>query len=249
MEVRRKIQKYLSCNAVILWIFNESIFHNIRYEQIFWLIHSSFIFLIFFGYYDSFIEPFRRKYFQYFNKHHTVYKKVTNSTDIWKLLLVLFKLRKRRTILFFSLIYNFRTTIETMKLFDATCSSFAVLGISPRSSCQKYPFNAKILWVYLCYWLEITLHWMYLSRNAHNLEEYSDLIFRLSSLSLNAGCYTVYVMKAEKLFQNRELLGKIIDESKKIDTLIWVEYKLHQLLIHIWLSNIIVIGTEFRNNF
>lgn len=67
--------------------------------------------------------------------------------------------------------------------------------------------------VYLCYSVQIILHWMYFSRSAHTIEEYSDFIFRISVLTLVAACYTVYVINVEKIFEIRNMCEEIIDQS------------------------------------
>lgn len=110
-----------------------------------------------------------------------------------------------------------------MKTFQSMRSGFASLGISPRSSHQKYPFNAKMLMVYLCYWTGIALHWAYISQNAHSFEEYSNLVFGISLLSFNTACYTVYAIKVDNLNEACLLCEKIVDRSK------WIEVNLNHI--------------------
>lgn len=72
---------------------------------------------------------------------------------------------------------NFSSFNETMKRFQSIYSYCAILGISPPCLHQKYPFNAKVLMIYLCYCLQITLHCAYLYRNVLNFEERLNLFF------------------------------------------------------------------------
>lgn len=109
---------------------------------------------------------------------------------------------------------NFSSFNETMKRFQSIYSYCAILGISPLCLHQKYPFNAKVLMIYLCYCLQITLHCAYLYRNVLNFEERLNLFFWISLLFIIAACHTAYVIKVEELYQCLDSCEKIIDESK-----------------------------------
>lgn len=103
-----------------------------------------------------------------------------------------------------------------MKLFRSISNNLAILGICPSLLHQTYPFNAKMVIVYLCYWLQIILHSIYLSRIAHTIEDCSDLIYRISMLLLVVVSYTIYMTNVGKIFGVIDMCEKIIDKSKKI---------------------------------
>lgn len=111
-----------------------------------------------------------------------------------------------------------------MKFYRSICDSLAILGISPSLSHQKYPINARILLTYVCYLLQIILHWIYLSQNALSFEEYSGLIFRIAFQCLIPASFTVYVIQGEKFFQCLDIYEQVIDESENR-----AKHSLHQL--------------------
>lgn len=104
-----------------------------------------------------------------------------------------------------------------MKHFRSVCNSFAILGICPNLLQQKYPFNIKILMVYLYYSLTIILCCVYVSQTVHrNFEELSDLIFRISVLCLLVAVYSVFVFKVKNFFHILNTCDEIVDKSKNI---------------------------------
>lgn len=101
-----------------------------------------------------------------------------------------------------------------MKHFRSVCNSFAILGIYPNPSHRKYPFNIKILMVFLCYSLTIISCCIYVFRNALSFEEYSDLIFRISLLCVIVAVYAVFVFKMNEFFHMLNTCEQIVDKSK-----------------------------------
>lgn len=105
-------------------------------------------------------------------------------------------------------------TNKMLKLFQSARNSFATLGICPIQSYQKYPLNGEGLMVYFGYWVGTIFFCVFLSRNAHNLEEYSDLFFRISLLFLIIACYTITIFKLEFFFQILGMCEEIISNSE-----------------------------------
>lgn len=110
----------------------------------------------------------------------------------------------------------FRFFKGTMKLFQTVCSNFAIVGIYPNLSNQKYPFCAKMVMVFVCNWLGTILYCVFFSRSVHNSTDYLELIYTISIVMLITIYYTIFVFKAKKFFQNIDMCEKIIDTSKQM---------------------------------
>lgn len=105
---------------------------------------------------------------------------------------------------------------KNMKLFQLTQKNFARLGIDLSQSHRKYRFfNRKILLAYFHYWLAIISFCVFFIHEAHNFQEYMEVIFRIFLPITITICFTIIIFKMEKLFEICGSCERIVDKSKR----------------------------------
>lgn len=102
---------------------------------------------------------------------------------------------------------------EKMKLFESTRSSLAMLGIRPKRSNHRYVLDSQMVMVcfFYCYALVSTGVLFY---GPHSFEEYLDIFFLASINIVGAVCYTIVLLRMEKLFLPLDMFEQIINGRK-----------------------------------
>lgn len=109
-----------------------------------------------------------------------------------------------------------------MKLFQSSQKHFALLGITPSQSHEKYPIlNGKILTNYFWNWFTAILFSVNIFYEANNFQEYVELIYRMLMPVLIVICFTIIICKMDILFQFIDSCEKIVDKSKPFH---WIFY-------------------------
>lgn len=103
-----------------------------------------------------------------------------------------------------------------MKLFQIIRKKFAVLGISPANSIQKYPLNPKLVLVYFIYGATWSSSALFLYRKANTFEEYTNNIYVTSATAMIIITYTVVVTKMSKFFTYINNYGQTVERSEQI---------------------------------
>lgn len=98
-----------------------------------------------------------------------------------------------------------------MKFFQSIQRIFLNLGIVSNQSMQTRSINAIYLLIYLltCIFLSIFLFY-----EANNIEEYMDGGFLLTISISIMFCYTILLVKMEKIFNYIDSAEKIVEQSE-----------------------------------
>lgn len=107
--------------------------------------------------------------------------------------------------------FVFRLLWPKMKFFQSIQRIFLNLGIVSNQSMQTRSINAIYLLIYLltCIFLSIFLFY-----EANNIEEYMDGGFLLTISISIMFCYTILLVKMEKIFDYIDSAEKIVEQSE-----------------------------------
>lgn len=101
-----------------------------------------------------------------------------------------------------------------MYIFRSIQKFFAIAGINSYQSLQVHPFNARNLTIFSLFGLFSISNVIYFLYIAANFIEYGDIIFRLSTLTVVAIVYGIFVKKMRKIFEIFDKFERIIDKSE-----------------------------------
>lgn len=101
-----------------------------------------------------------------------------------------------------------------MIIFKDIKNYYAIAGLNPNHPTCKHPFNKKIVTVGFGFSVAAFLCLMFFFCVASSFEEYSSLLYLLSTGNFTVFCFIILVWKRKNLFEFVKSIEDLIDERE-----------------------------------